>query len=643
MSMAGVHMSLDLLISKDTGKRVLLLGNEAVARGAIEAGVKVATGYPGTPSTEIVDSLSRIGKQFGMHVEWSVNEHVALEVAMGAAQCGVRSLCAMKHNGLSAAYDMFTHLGIRDVTGGFVIISADDPNMTSSQTEHDTRWMARCACIPVIEPSDAQEAKDFTKFAIEMSESVKLPVLLRTVTRLAHMTGVVTLGEIRRTKSQPYFDSASLSLSKLMQEGKLPSPFWNPVVHKKLHEKEKIVEGYFDTFDGNQVFSTGREKFGILASGFAFNYVKEALQKLNLSKKVAVFKLATPYPFPKKRLSYFVENLTELLVVEELEPFVELQIKALAMDVNPALNIHGKEEGLISREGELSLEIIANSLASIMGLKLPYETLPKPAIFQRMLTMCAGCPHRALGYTLNQAITRTLGKRETVIVENDIGCYILLAMPPFLLNDMSFCMGAGLSVAQGRFHSGVGKVHIALIGDSTFFHAGIPGLINAVHNKAPVKLIILDNQITAMTGFQPDPGTGKTATEEPTKIVDIVNIVRACGISCVDVVDPYEYKKTLEALIKMLKQEEPSVVISRRTCAILAMKRMRREGNKVEPFYIDSDDCIGCLTCTRKFGCPAINWIEQDSKPKINQSVCIGCGVCYQICPKGAIRKHSTK
>ena len=631
-------MSSELPFLGSAGKNALLLGNEAIARGAIEAGVKVATAYPGTPSTEIVESLSRAAEKLGMHVEWSVNEHVALEVAMGAAQCGVRALCAMKHNGLSAAFDMLTHLGIRDIAGGFAIISADDPNMHSSQTEHDTRWMARCACIPIVEPSNPQEAKDFTKYAFEISEKVKLPVMLRSVTRLAHMFSGVTLGEIREEKSKAHFDFSSLSLSRLMEKGELPSPFWNPVVHKKLHEKEKRVEGYFESFEGNEITSTSKEKFGIVASGFAYNYVAEAIQKLGLNGKVAVFKLATPYPLPEKKLSSFLASLKQLFVVEELEPYVELQTRALAKDVAPNLKIYGKA-GYVPREGELRTEIVANNLAKILNLKPPYETPPQPTVFRRILTMCAGCPHRALGYALNQAIRKAVGKREEVIVENDIGCYILLSMPPFLLNDTSFCMGAGLSVAQGRYHSGCGKVNVALVGDSTFLHAGIPGLINAVYNKAPLKLIILDNSTTAMTGFQPHPGTGRTATGGPTEIVDIENIARACGVGFVKIVDPDKYKETLNVLVEMLKHEGPAVVISRRMCATLALRHLRREGRKVEPYSVDQNVCVGCQICTKMFGCPAINWDEGRKKAKINPLLCIGCGVCSQICPVIAIKR----
>jgi len=632
-------MCSEVLTSSADGTKVLLLGNEAIARGAIEAGVKVATAYPGTPSTEIVESLSRVGKQLDMHVEWSVNEHVALEVAMGAAQCGVRALFATKHNGLSAAYDMFTHLGIRDVTGGFVIVTADDPNMYSSQTEHDTRWMARCAGIPVIEPSDPQEAKDFTKYAVEISEKVKLPIMIRSVTRLSHMFSGVTLSRIRSGNLPAHFDFASLSLSRLMESGELPSPFWNSVVYRKLHAKEKQVESCFERFQGNSILSTGKEKFGIVASGFAYNYVAEALRKLALREKIAVFKVATPYPLPRRKLASFLRSLEELLVVEELEPFIELEVKALAKDVNPNLKIYTKEAGCIPREGELSVEIVANALARIRGLKLPYENLPQPSIFRRMLVMCAGCPHRAVGYALNQAIAKAAGNREGAIVEGDIGCYILLAMPPFLLNDMSFCMGAGLSVAQGRYHSGINKIHVALVGDSTFLHAGIPGLINAVYNSAPIKLIILDNLATAMTGFQPHAGTGKTATGDPARVVNIEEIVRACGVNFVRVVDPYEYRKTLSTLVEMLKQEQVAVVISRRKCAILATRNARSEKKRAERYHLDEKDCVGCQICTKKFGCPAIGWNEEDKKPQINQSACTECGVCSQICPLGAIKK----
>lgn len=630
-------MSADVALDSP-GKTVLLMGNEAIARGAIEAGVKVATAYPGTPSTEIINTLAGVGPKFGMHVEWSVNEHVALEVASGAAQCNVRALCAMKHNGLSVVCDMLTHISLRDISGGLVIVSADDPQLHSSQTGHDTRWMTRTACIPIIEPSNPQEAKDFTKFAFELSEKIKLPMMIRTVTRSSQMHGDVILGEISKREKMAKFDFDKFSISRLLRQGKLPSPFWNPVLHKWLHEKEQKAKEEFEKFGGNELKSKGNEKFGIIAVGVSYNYVVEAVEKLKLNDKVAILKLATSYPLLERKISRLLTAVEELLVVEEPDPFVEIQVRALAKDVNPDLKIYGKDSKHIPKEGELSTEIVSNALAEIFGVEKPYKPEPKIELFPRMLTMCVGCPHRATGYALKQAIKKVAGNYEGVIVDNDIGCYILLTMPPFSLNDMSFCMGTSVSVPQGRYHAGVEQIPIGLIGDSTFLHAGIPGLINAVYNKAKTKLIILDNQITAMTGFQPHPGTGKTATGEETKSIDMVEIVKACGVDFIKVIDPYDYKGSYNVLVEMLKFDGVAVVISRRACVTETLRKMRREGKKPALYRIDPEKCVGCGTCTRQFGCPAIGWKEEEKKAEITP-LCSGCDVCAQICPAEAISK----
>lgn len=628
-------MSIDVALDSPN-KTVLLMGNEGIARGAIEAGVRVATGYPGTPSTEIIDTLAEVGPKFGMHVEWSTNEHVALEVASGAAQCNARALCAMKHNGLSVVCDMLTHISLRDISGGLVIVSAGDPQLHSSQTGHDARWMARTACIPIIEPSNPQEAKDFTKFAFELSEKAKLPMMIRTVTRSSHMSGDVVLDEIPKRKKVSKFDFDKFSIARLLRQGKLPSPFWNPVLHTRLHEKEQGVKEEFEKFEGNELKLKGNEKFGIVASGVSYNYVAEAVEELGLNDKIAVLKLATSYPPPERKISRLLTAVERLLVVEEPDPFVEIHVRALAKDVNSDLKIYGKDSGHIPKEGEFSTEIVTNALAEIFGMEKPYEPAPEIKLFPRMLTMCAGCPHRAVGYAFKRAIKKVAGSYEGVIVDNDIGCYILLTMPPFSLNDMSFCMGTSVSVPQGRYHAGVEQIPVGFVGDSTFLHAGIPGLVNAVYNKAKTKLIIMDNRTTAMTGFQPHPGTGKTATGGETKLIDIAEIVKACGADFVKVVDPYDYERLYNVLIDMLKFDGTAVVISRRTCVTEALRKMRKEGKKPALYRADPGKCVGCEICTRQFGCPAISWKKEEKKAEIT-TLCSGCGVCAQICPAEAI------
>lgn len=621
------------------GETEYLMGNEAIARGVIESGVKVASAYPGTPSSEIIDTLGEVGKEVGMHVEWSSNEHVAIEVAMGAAQSNVRAFCAMKHNGLSAAYDMFTHVSIRDITGGFVVNVADDPNLAASQTAHDTRWMARCAGIPIIEPSNPQEAKDFTKLALEFSEEVKLPIMLRTVTNVSHMRGNVTLDEVEDIEDNPKFDFEKQSLSRLMEKEDLPIPFFQPGLYETLHEKEKRVRKIFEEFEGNEISGKGSE-LGIIASGVSYNYVLEALNKLDLKEKVKVLKLTTPYPIPNETVSNFLKENENMLVVEELEPYIETRVKALAKDANPDITIYGKESNHIPREGELTTEIVTNALSSIFGRSKYYEPQESSEVpFSRMLTMCEGCPHRAMGYALKQEMS-DLGEN-SVIVDNDIGCYLLLMAPPYNLDDMSFCMGASASVPQGRYHAGVEQELVGIIGDSTFFHAGIPGLINAVYNKANVNIIIMDNRATAMTGFQPHPGTGETATGEETKEVNLEEVVEACGVDFLEVVDPYNYEETRAALRNMFQFDGPAVVISKRTCALEAGRAMKKRNIEPTIHSVDSEKCVGCKTCTEELGCPAINWNEEEEIAEIIPERCaVDCDVCAQICPVGAISER---
>jgi indolepyruvate ferredoxin oxidoreductase alpha subunit len=456
------------------------------------------------------------------------------------------------------------------------------------------------------------------------------------------MRGNTVLGKISEEKRIARFDLEKFSLSRLMQKGALPSPFWNPVIDKNLHRKEQMTKEEFEKFDGNKLEFSEANEFGIIASGMAYNYVAEGVEKLGLYGKVAILKLATPYPLPERRVSAFLGAVEKLVVMEELEPFVEIQVRALAQEVNPSLKIYGKISGHVPREGELNTEVVANALARILGIVEPYKATPKINLFQRMLTMCAGCSHRATGYALKQAITKVARGSETV-VDNDIGCYLLLMGPPFLLNDMSFCMGASVSVPQGRYHAGTDQIHVGIVGDSTFLHAGIPGLINAVHNKAKAKFVILENKVTAMTGFQPHAGTGVNATGEKAKAIDIEEIVKACAVDFVKVVDPYNYEETFEVLREMLQFDGTAVVISRRMCANEALRRMRREGKRPATYHVDQERCAGCGLCSRQFGCPAIGWNERGKKAEIVSHLCTGCSVCAQICPAKAIVKGKSQ
>ncbi len=627
-------MSIHPVAVDDPGKRVLLMGNEAIARGAIEAGVAVAAAYPGTPSSEIGNTLARVADSLGLHFEWSTNEKVAFEVAFGASMCNQRSLVAMKHVGLNVALDVLNPVSLRGVKGGLVFVSTDDPSQHSSRTEQDNRWLARLNCVPVLEPSSPQEAKDMTRYAIELSERVRLPVMLRTVTRLSHMRSDITLGPIERPIRKGEFDWEGFSYRVAGFERLFRR-------HKERHEKLDQVQEEFEGLAFNELRLRGDERLGVIGVGFAFNYAMDAIRKGGLEDEIACLKLATPHPVPTKIVSRLVRGVDRVLVVEEVDPFVELHVKAIAKDIAPDVEILGRMSGHLPREGELSPVILDDALAGLLGKvvekgnRSDFEAKVRDLLFDRMLTLCAGCPHRATLYALKKAVVAVKGDTKNVVVNGDIGCYGLAHAPPISFEDTYFCMGASIGVSQGMARAGVDTV--AWIGDGTFFHAGIPGLINAVYNDAPIKVVVADNGTVAMTGFQPTPQSGKTATGKPAKRVMIEELAKAAGADLVEIVDPYDLEGTEAAFRKMLQHEGVAVVIARRLCATEAIREMRPE--RPEPYHIDPEACTGCRICLSQFGCPALGWDEIEGQAKIDQSLCMGCGVCEQICPQVAIRK----
>jgi len=617
------------------GKKVVLMGNEAIARGAIEGGITLAASYPGTPSSEIGNTLARVAKELDIHFEWSANEKVALEVAYGASMVNQRVICPMKHVGVNVALDILNPITLRGVKGGLVVVSTDDPSQHSSRTEQDNRWMGKLNDVPIIEPSNPQEAKDLTKFALTLSEKVKLPILIRTVTRLSHMRSDVELGEIEKLDRKPEFDWEGFSyrvagFEKLFRR------------HKERHDKIDAVEAVFEDVAFNEVKKNGDEEIGIIGVGFSFTYVKDALETFDAMDDVAYMKLLTPHPMPREKIADFIEDLDTLLVAEEVDPYVELHIKALAKDVNPDIILLGRMEGSLPREGELSHELLDDVISDLLGLEkeIPerseLEAEKEDILFDRMLTMCAGCPHRSSLYALKQAVKEVKGDLMNVVVNGDIGCYGLAHAPPMEFEDTYFAMGASIGVSQGMQQMGVDT--IAWIGDGTFLHAGIPALQNAVHNGAPVKVVVADNKAVAMTGFQTNPQMGRTATGDKVEPIMIEDIAKASGVKHVEVVDPYDLEAAEEVFKRMLRFDGPAMVISRRACAMVAVREMRP--NRPPVYEVDQDACIGCKQCLNEYGCPALMWDEDKGKASIDNTLCMGCDSCAQVCPVGAISRR---
>jgi indolepyruvate ferredoxin oxidoreductase alpha subunit len=618
------------------GERVLLLGNQAIARGFLEGGGQIASSYPGTPASEILETIADFAEMYGIYAEWADNERVAFEVCAGAAVCGLRAMCSMKHIGVNWAMDPLMHFNLRNPTGGFILVSGDDPSQHSSANEQDNRFIARMACIPCFEPSDPAEAKDMAAKLFEVSEAFRLPVMLRVTTRLCHVRGDVVLGPInmerRKGKMAP-----DISWRTTTRVRDIPP-------HKPLHDKEEKIKELAETLQWNRVEGTGDERIGVIASGVSYNYAREAIDKLGLNGKVSLLKLAITYPLPERLISNFIGDLEKLLVVEELEPFVELQVKALSKDSNPKLEIYGKldpNRKLIPREFELNTEIVSNALSDLLGIPrlfTPSQSGEAQALASmvtpRGLTMCAGCPHRATGYALKQALRKLKVDEYTVI--GDIGCYGMLSYPPLRLIDTYLGMGSSVGMSQGCARA-TGKLSIGIIGDSTFLHAGIPGLISAVWNNTNIKLVICDNQATAMTGFQPHPGTGITAMGKQGNKVDIESVVRGVGVKMVETIDPYSVSQSIEAFMRALEFEGPAVVISKRICATEAVRIARRQRVTLKPYRVDPEKCTGCRTCINTFGCPALVYDASKNKVWIDPVLCMGCSVCAQICPFQAI------
>jgi indolepyruvate ferredoxin oxidoreductase alpha subunit len=592
----------------------LLSGNEAFALGAYHAGVMVATAYPGTPSTEILESIARFDD---VYAEWSPNEKVAMEVGMGAAYAGVRTMVSMKQVGLNVASDPFMASSITGINGGLAVVVADDPGIHSSQDEQDTRYYAMLAKVPMLEPSDSQEAYDLMAVAFEMSEQFDTPVLVRSSTRISHSKSVVDVNRNRpESKKKASFKHDVEKYVMLPVHARLR----RPVVESRL---EKLA-AYADTFPGNRIIPCDK-KLGVISSGVAYQYAREAFPDASF------LKLGMTYPLPRKLIREFASQVDRLIVIEELDPFLEENILAMG------IKISGKK--FIPRIGELNTGIVEEA-ASRAGL-IPEPSRAKTALPQglpgRPPVLCAGCPHAGIFFVLN-----TIGQRSKLldargksdeqgklIITGDIGCYTLATYPPLRAMDTTACMGAGIGQALGMEKAGVeGKV-VAVIGDSTFLHSGITGVVDAVYNKSGATIIILDNGTTAMTGHQDHPGTGISAKGKKTNQVQLEKLIKGVGVNDVKVVDAFDIKSVRAAVRSALDNTDLSVIIVRGTCSVRLKKRTAQRA-------VDIEKCDGCEICLR-LGCPAIQKV--DGQVCIDATLCAGeaCTICEQLCPKKAI------
>lgn len=570
----------------------LMLGNEAVARGIYEAGAKVVSSYPGTPSTEITEFAAKYKE---IDAEWASNEKVATEVAVGACIAGARSFTAMKHVGLNVAADPLFTASYTGVNAGMVIAVADDPGMHSSQNEQDSRNYAKASKVPMLEPSDSQEAKDFTKLAFELSEQFDTPFLLRLSTRVSHSQSLVEIQDREEVENKPY----EKDISKYVMM---------PGMAKKRHivveDRMNRLAEYAETAKINTV-EYNDKKIGVLTSGISYEYAKEALPSASF------LKLGMIYPMPEKMIREFAENVETLYVIEELDDFIETFVKKIGIS-----KVHGKD--IFSLQGELNVAIIREKiLGAAPKLKLLEENIPvRPPV------LCPGCPHRGIFYTLNKL---------KLHVSGDIGCYTLGTMAPLSSIDICVCMGASVSGSHGIYKADkeMAKKTVAVIGDSTFIHSGITGLINIAYNQGTSTVIILDNSITGMTGHQQNPTTGYTLKGDPTVSVNLEKLVQAVGINRVRVVDPFDLEACEKAVREETSVDEPSVIIARRPCALL--KNVKYD----QKVTVDSEKCTGCKMCM-KLGCPAITM--KGKKMEINKTLCNNCGLCANVCKFGAIK-----
>ena len=638
------------LVDGQKGERRLFMGNEAIARGALEAGISVAAGYPGTPSSEIIESLAKVSKERHLYVEWSTNEKLAMEVAAAASFAGLRALCVMKQNGVNVASDFLLHLAGSGTRGGMVLMPCDDPGALSSANEGESRHFARLVEIPLLEPGDFQEAKEMVKWAFDLSEEIRNVVMVRSVTRLSHASGKVVLGELPETEARAFFKHDGPLLDPM--EGAVYSM---PVAYKHELQQEKLKKAValFEESPFNTYYGPESPELLLITSSVCNLYSREAIQILGVEERVGLLKLGTTWPLPPDLLAKHMARTEKILIVEEVIPFLEENVKILAAELASKIGIktfHGKRDGSVPSVGELSPSAVASTLSKILGI--PHEEIPddyakksEDLAFSgapdRELTFCPGCPHRASFWSIHNVLE--MDKRQGFVC-GDIGCYGLGTLPTgFNTLKTLHAMGSGTGVASGFGKLGMFGMDqpvLATTGDSTFFHAVLPGLVNAVHHQSNIIVVVLDNSGTAMTGFQPHPGLPVDAIGNQVPGIDVVRVCESMGVT-VRVGNPFDLEETQRTLFELLEDNEGvRVLVLRKLCALSP----ERKAKKDYLMAVDETVCVGencgCnRLCTRIFRCPGLIWDKEKSMAKIDEAICVGCGVCSSICPSGAIEK----
>jgi indolepyruvate ferredoxin oxidoreductase alpha subunit len=609
--------------------RKLLMGNEAVARGAIEAGVHVAVGYPGTPSTEVIETLSRCAEQTGMCVEWAVNEKVAFDIGAGVSYGGARCLVTMKSAGLNVASDSIVSAAYSDIVGGLVVYVADDPGVHAGMEEQDSRVFAAAGLLPMLDVSDSQESKDAVVDAFRYSEAYNVPVIVRSTSRVAHGKSPVVYGPIEEVKRRPHFERDISVYTRA-------SPVWCMQQHASLNRKVDALAPLVETEHSELDLRTG-QRLGVVASGVSWNYLMDVVSRRGL--ELATLKVGSVNPRPLNLFSRLVAQVDRLLVLEELEPYVELRLKAFIADQPRKVAVLGKVDGTLPRVGEYDYDLVEKAVLKLIGapdegdleLTSRRDKASKLAP-RRSLPFCPGCPHRGTYTALSQALKELGYGKGEVIVTGDIGCTILGMHPPFDMCWTEVSMGASIGLAMGLKRAGVEAPVVAAIGDSTFFHAGLPPAVNAAWSDAPVVIAVLDNEITGMTGHQPSPASGFNALNQPVDVIRIEDMLRASGIDKVAVVDPFDLAESKEAFKDAIQHRGPSGIVLRGKCALVT-RRSRLAG---PPSRVDAERCTGCFLCVKTLSCPAMG--VKEGKMSIDSDTCMGCGLCAQVCPFQAIQ-----